>query len=203
MWNTFRRQLALSAVAGTLISSGFGQQPQGTSTTPLAPRSRVTCEDTSPEARYDSFFRVLIGWDEAAKTSLSAGGDAEMAEAWRTRLQKYSGLTAEEAEQVKQVARKYLADRQSFEQKAAAIASQYRATHPYEQRKLNDPVPPEFAPLRQESLDLVHHAIAELVTALGSRSFSRLDLYTIHMDDWSIANNKAPKHNIPPCEGPQ
>jgi hypothetical protein len=202
MWNTFGRPLALSAVAGTLISSGFGQQTQGATATPLAPRSRVTCEDTSPEARYDSFFRVLIGWDEAAKTSLSAGGDAEMAEAWRTRLQKYSGLTAEESEQVKQVARKYLADRQSFDDKAAAMGSAYRAAHPHEIPNINA-IPPELDALRQERLDVVRRAEAELLTALGSRSFSRLDLYTIHMDDWSKNNNKAPKHNIPPCGGPQ
>lgn len=42
---------------------------------------------------------------------------------------------------------------------------------------------PELDALRKEHTNLMDQAIANLVAVLGSRSFSRLDLYTRHMDD--------------------
>jgi len=149
--------------------------------------------------RYEGFFMVVRGWDDAAKSTDATGGDHGMAEAWRTRLKKQSGLTSSEADEVKKIAYQYLEDDAAWAQRFVEAGYQARTDHP---NAMPGSYPtPEIDALRREHIDLVNKAIANLVTTLGSRSFSRLDLFTRHMDDW-LKNSVARQNSVNPfpCE---
>jgi hypothetical protein len=139
-------------------------------------------------SRYLYFFGQLRAWNEVAKKEEDAGNTG-WAEHWRTRLEKRSGLTAAEADQVKKIAFQYFQDDKSLRQRSMDADIQSgspKLRHHNIGEKLV--ISPEASALMKEHYDLVNKAIAQLVTDLGSRSFSKLDLFTRHMDDQMKAN---------------
>lgn len=130
-------------------------------------------------------FRELDNWDVSIKHFKDLG-DKGFADHMRTKLARESSLTIAEAVQVKQVADQWIKSEQD-----RAIASH--------ERYLSEPKA-FFAvgrdPVRQrEHWATVDQAIAQLVAALGSREFSKLDLYTRHMDDRGKASMEAARQH--------
>jgi hypothetical protein len=126
--------------------------------------------------------------DDAVADQSAKKGELDWADAWRSRLEKQSALSAAEATQVKQIAAQWKQDEADRMQRAAEVAAKWRSTHPptVVNGRPSRPSPytdPEHRALNQEQWDLVNKAIAQLVTTLGTKSFARLDLYTRHMDD--------------------
>jgi hypothetical protein len=132
--------------------------------------------------RYTGLFTAIRGWDWVAKSMDEKGEDHGMAEAWRTRLEKQSGLTASESEEVKKIAYQWLKDDAEFGQRFVEAGNRAHAAHPNE--AAGGYPTPEIDAMRQESIDIANKAIIDLLRVLGSRSFSKLDLFTRHMDDW-------------------
>jgi hypothetical protein len=148
------------------------------------------------------FFDMLRSWDASAKDYEKAGNQG-WAEHWRTKLARESGLTEEQEDQVKQIASQYRQDEQAWQLKTDEEGRKFRATFftmPRPNPNQKFVITPEQAALRQEHWDLVNKAIAQLVSTLGSRSFSRLDLYTRHMDDRMKAQ-QAPRKTAEGSQG--
>jgi len=120
------------------------------------------------------FFLLFFHHHEEGEKALRAEGRTELAEAYRTLLQDKSGLTEAEAIKVKQIAAEYAADVDALNQKGFELSGKYNPHRPPEAKS---------RALNQEDVDIVNKAITRLVDSLGSRSFSRLDLYTRHYMD--------------------
>jgi hypothetical protein len=121
--------------------------------------------------------------------SEEAAGHNENAAGWRGRFARRSGLTPDEAEIVKKLAAKYTQDRH-------AAYSKYRDAY-LAARRANPGVrvtrvsSPELAAAAQEREALFPNLKAELIRQLGSRSFSRLDAYSLHRLDNARTINPA------------
>jgi hypothetical protein len=133
------------------------------------------------ELRFFGLFAGLKGYEETAK-KLDDEGNSGWAEHYRTKLERESGLTATEAEQVKQIALQYFQDLVTNGEKSRAIQERIMAESPHSWRQaiFSDP---EYAALHEQKENQMNQAIAKLVSILGSRSFTKLDFYTRHMDD--------------------
>jgi len=194
--------------------TGSTHQAQGDQSTAAMPTSqnghRVIVLGTLPEGyvapseeveRYMYFFEMLRSWDTLAKRAENSG-DSGWAEYYRTKLAKESGLTEEQADQVKKIVYQHLQDEQASGQRVEETNKKSGAylhrPDPGHGQKLV--ITPEQAALRQEHWDLVNKAIAQLVSTLGSRPFSKLDLYTRHMDD-RMKTQQAPRKTAEGSEG--
>jgi hypothetical protein len=132
------------------------------------------------ERRYVDLFSQLSAQEDMAKRA-EAGGNTEMAAAWRGRFARMSGLTTEEAEIVKKIGAKFQIDRRSANDNYVSTLVAARKAYPGDYHSQNNS--PDFAAARDRLQNLTPNVIANLVTALGSRSFTRLDSYTLHMHD--------------------
>jgi hypothetical protein len=141
---------------------------------PLTPEQKARMEE---ENRYSGLFAHLEGQERLAQR-LEAAGDTANAASWRAYFARKSGLTSEEAEIVKKIAAQSRQDQISLN--AACQADQLAARHTYGAH-----AGPGFLeiPACQQLMNLLPKAIADLVSALGSRSFTQLDGYTLHMHD--------------------
>jgi hypothetical protein len=134
-------------------------------------------ERREQEKRYSILFASLEGDEQLAQQS-EAAGDTSNAASWRADFARKSGLTPEEAEIVKKIAVQYSQDQISLN--AACHDDQLAARHTY-----GPNAGPGFLgiPSCQQLMNLFPKAMADLVAALGSRSFSRLDGYALHFLD--------------------
>ena len=143
---------------------------------PLTPEQQ---ERRDQERRYTALFAHLEGHERLAQ-SYEAAGDSANAASWRADFARKSGLTPEEAEIVKKIAAKYRKDFVDLNESCRADQLTARRTYagdPDARRKFLE------GSTCQQLYNLIPKAMADLLTALGSRSFTRLDGYTRHMND--------------------
>jgi hypothetical protein len=132
------------------------------------------------EIRYGQAFSELEA-DERMAQSEEAAGRSKDAAAWRMHFAQQSGLTPEEVEIVKKVADKYEQDRHALAAKYRdAVLAARRANPGVRITRANSP---EVATAAEDRENLFPALKAELIRSLGSRSFSRLDAYTLHRLD--------------------
>ncbi|MGO8757908.1 MAG: hypothetical protein ACLQG3_07270 [Terracidiphilus sp.] len=131
------------------------------------------------EKRYSMLF-ASIGADEDLARREAAAGRPDEAASWRRDFARKSGLTPEEAEIVKKIAAQYRKDQVTLNAKCRADLLAMKATFDAEHAAGE-----EYSPVPScDSLKtLFPKAMADLLTALGSRSFSRLDGYSRHFLD--------------------
>lgn len=200
------------ALAVPNMASLLGQTPatavvgSGSSTSHVQPdpslkgkKTHVVTPESDPEteeaARYSFFLLFIHHLDEAAR-SLQASGNLEMARHDGSLLQVKSGLSEEEANKVKEVAAEYqlavdASNEMGRQLEGGDVAKSTRPTDPAQAAALNA----GFAALQLKQAKDINDAIARLVAALGSRSFSRLDLYTRHYTDEYRAQTDRSKAN--------
>ena len=143
---------------------------------PLTPEQQARREQ---EHRYVDLFGDLEGIERLAQ-SYETAGDSSNAASWRADFARKSGLTPEEAEIVKKIAAKYRKDFVDLNESCRADQLTARRTYagdPDARRKFLE------GSTCQQLYNLIPKAMADLLTALGSRSFTRLDGYTRHMND--------------------
>jgi hypothetical protein len=136
--------------------------------------------DHPQEWRYDLFFGQVLEWDSASKQA-AAKGDTVMAEGFQTYLQRKSGLTAEEAACVLHIALQWAQDEQAAAKNAREVIAAVRAANPgVHMTGMNSP---EIRVAGHQRWVVSEYAVNQLVTALGSKSFSKLDFFVDHVDD--------------------
>jgi len=137
--------------------------------------------DTEENLRFWGFFGELRGWDKIAKC-YEDKGDAGWADHFRTKLERESGLTSSEAAEVKRIVFQYFQDDQNAENQMSEIRSRAIADYPNSWKSViySDP---EYIALHKQKSNLLNQTIAQLVSTLGSRPFTKLDLYTRHYKD--------------------
>jgi hypothetical protein len=130
--------------------------------------------------RYEDLFSTLAFYERYAHTE-DAAGHANMAAGWRGYFAKKSGLNPDEAETVKKIAEEYLKEREITQKNYMdAMLTARSLPHTVRPSRLNTPAIAEA----QDAMDSLFPSVkAKLVSALGSRSFSQLDGYTLHMHD--------------------
>jgi hypothetical protein len=132
------------------------------------------------EMRYERLFAELDGQERIAKREEDAG-NTQTAAAWRGYFAKQSGLTPDEAETVKKLATQYKGERIAARARWASAFRSVRDANPgVRMTRFNSP---ELDATYREREALLPNFKAELVTALGSRSFTQLDSYMIHGHD--------------------
>lgn len=139
-------------------------------------------EQFEQEMRFGSLFAHLDMEEREAEAEEKAG-HTEMANAWRADFARKSGLTADEAAKVKQIAAQYLLDHQAASENLRSTLIAVRQANPGVRMSATNS--PEIAAAQQRMKDLFPKAVADLLAALGPESFSRLDGYTRHMHDQS------------------
>jgi hypothetical protein len=156
---------------------------------PLTPEQQ---ERKDQDKRYSGLFGSLEA-DENLAQRLDATGDSANAASWRADFARKSGLTPEEAEIVKKIGAQYQKDFWALN--ASCRADQLTARRTYgadreaKAKFLKDST-------CQQLYNLIPKAMADLLTALGSRSFTRLDGYTRHMfDNAKILNGQGQPTN--------
>jgi len=154
--------------------------PNGKGQPTHAPKTPEELAEQNREMRYGMLFSRLEA-DEKSAQRYDSAGDAATAAAWRGHFAKQSGLRPEEADAIKKIAQDYLRERdvrtkRYMDARSAALAS-HEQKHP---SRINTP---EIADAEDSLKALFPTVIANLLSALGSRSFSRLDSYTIHMHE--------------------
>jgi hypothetical protein len=111
-------------------------------------------------------------------------------------LERESAITPEEAANVRQIVTQYFKDEEARSARVQEIRSQAIASGGDScQAVFSDP---DYMALHKQQWGLIDQSIAQLVSALGARSFSRLDLYTRHMNDRSNATQSS--HQTPGSE---
>jgi hypothetical protein len=165
---------------GSVVSAPPAQQPHSFGGPRVVPEGWYK-PHSEEELRFRGFFMELRAWDEIAKC-YSDKGDAGWADHMRSKLERESGLTASEADQVKQIMYQYFQDLETNDQKSRAIQERMMAESPdsWRQAIFSDP---EYAALHEQHENLTNQAVAQLVSTLGSRPFTKLDLYTRHYKD--------------------
>ncbi len=141
---------------------------------PLTPEQQ---ERKDQEKRYTRLFASLEA-DENLAQRLDAAGDTVNAASWRADFARKSGLTPEEAEIVKKIGAQYRRDQVTLN--ASCHADLLAARHTYGAQ-----AGPKFldVPSCQQLWNLTTKAVGDIISVLGSRSYSRLDGYTRHMLD--------------------
>jgi len=169
---------AQNSGSGSMVSSPPSPQPWGGDAKPPADLKRAHTEE---ELRYDGFFQELRSWEDIANQEESAGNSG-WAEHWRTKLERESGLTASEAAEIKQIIDQYFRDEQAREQQENDIRTQAMSENPgtWRQALYSNQ---DYINLANQRFGLIDQTISRLVSALGPKRFTRLDLYTLHMHD--------------------
>lgn len=190
-----------TATQGTPISqsdTGSSTPPESTTSTAVCAHTPCTSvatgrRSTAPppgpiqftaaqleEMRYMRLFSEIEAQERMAEQE-GAAGHSDAAASWRGYFAKHSGLTQEDAETVKKIASDYKPKWEALQSKLRAANLAVRPV------KGRDPIgykgSTEYAALlavNQERDSLFPRVKAELISALGSRSFSRLDSYTLH-----------------------
>ena len=154
--------------------------PTGRKSTAPPPGPRVFTAFELEEMRYGRLFGEIAGQEQMAKQEEDAG-HSEAAASWHGYFANKSGLTQEEADIVKKIAAKYSQDWLAFQSKERVTILAVRHANPgVRMSRFNSP---EIAALEQERVSLFTNMKAELIRALGSKSFTRLDSYTLHSHD--------------------
>jgi hypothetical protein len=143
---------------------------------PLTPEQQ---ERRDQERRYSGLFADLEGLERLAQ-SYETAGDTANAASWRADFARKSGLTPEEAETVKKIAAQYRKDFVDLNESCRADQLIARRNYGGDRAAKSKFLE---ASTCQQLWNLLPKAIADLLTALGSRSFTRLDGYTRHMND--------------------
>lgn len=144
--------------------------------TPPPPKTEEQKEKIEKQGRYDDLFSQLEAQERLAK-SYEDAGDASNAVSWRADFARKSGLTPEEAEIVKRIGVQFRKDRETLSANYYAAIAAAHAQHIKPQDS------PDFVDVKQKRDTLFPKTMADLLTALGSKSFTRLDGYTRHMHD--------------------
>jgi len=132
------------------------------------------------ELRYSDLFADLALYERKAQSE-DAAGRAAMAAGWRGYFAKKSGLTEADAEIVKEIGKEYEQRRDEVNKAYRRAVSEARAEpHTARPSRHNTPA---IAEAEDALYGLFPETMAKLVSALGQRSFTRLDSYTIHMHD--------------------
>ena len=130
--------------------------------------------------RYAGLFSHLEA-DERSAREAEASGNLQLAAAWRGHFYKMSGLTEEQVEIVKKIGQEFILQRDVRQQAYnSALLAARSAPHAERPSRHNTPA---LADAEDSIRSLMPETIAKLVSALGSRTFSQLDSYTIHMFD--------------------
>jgi hypothetical protein len=146
--------------------------------------------------RYGRLFGELDGLEQAAQREENAGHN-EVAASYRGYFAAKSGLTPEEAETVKKIGAKYTQDWWAWQSKYRETVLAVRHANPgVRMSRLNSP---EIAGVEAERESLFTNMKAELITALGSTSFTRLDSYTLHSHE--SARSLSPVSQTPETSG--
>jgi hypothetical protein len=151
------------------------------STPPPGPRVHTAAE--LEEMRYGRLFGELEGLEQAAQRE-EAAGHSDVAASYRGYFAAKSGLTSDEAETVKKIAANYKTKWEALQSKLRAANQAIRPVKHKDPNGYKDS--PEYAALlavNQERDSLFPSVKAELISVLGSRSFTRLDSYTLHSHD--------------------
>jgi hypothetical protein len=188
-------QTPATAVVGSASSTSHVQPDpslKGKKTHVVTPESDPETEEA---ARYSFFLLHIYSLDEAAR-SMQASGNLEMAQHVGSLLQVKSGLTEEESSRVKEIAAEYkravdASNEMGRQLERGDVGKPTRPTDPVQAAALNA----SYAALQLKNAKDINDAIARLVAALGSRSFSRLDLYTRHYTDEYRAQTERSKAN--------
>jgi len=161
--------------------------PSGGRSTNIATGKHHTIQAPTPEQierralekRYSGLFAHLEALEDLARRE-EAAGDTSNAASWRADFARKSGLTPEEAEIVKKIAAQYRVDFVALN--ADCRADLMAAQKAYAVERTAESKFPEI-PTCDKLRNLFPKVMADLLTALGSRSFSRLDGYALHLDD--------------------
>jgi hypothetical protein len=130
------------------------------------------------EMRYVRLFGQQEGFELLAK-SYEAKGDTAAAASWRAEFARRSGLTPEEAEKVKRIATQYTQDFLGLNADCTHALLTALAAHVKVQHS-----DPKSIPVSCQRFDVLFPKVmADLLAALGSESFTRLDSYTRHRLD--------------------
>ncbi|MGB8030041.1 MAG: hypothetical protein WCF30_10290 [Terracidiphilus sp.] len=143
---------------------------------PMTPERAARIDE---EKRYSLLFGS-IGADEDMARREDAAGRPDEAASWRRDFARKSGLTPEEAEIVKKIAAQYRQDQVTLNAKCRADLLAMKPTFDAEHATGEEY---SHVPSCDALKTLFPKAMADLLTALGSRSFSRLDGYSRHFLD--------------------
>lgn len=159
---------------------------------PLTPEQQ---ERRDQERRYSGLFGDLEGLERLAQ-SYEAAGDTVNAASWRADFARKSGLTPEDAEIVKRIAAQYLKDFVALNE--SCRTDQLTARHTYGTDQAARSKFLETSTCKQLR-DLLPKTLSDLLVALGSKSFTRLDGYTRHMfDNARVLNRQGQPVNSQP-----
>jgi hypothetical protein len=132
------------------------------------------------ERRFLNVFGEIASEQRYADDTEKAG-DSVTAAAIRTRFQRMSGFTAQEAQAIKELGERYHIDSQAQHDKEIATVIAVRKANPgVHMSRLNSP---EIAEVQQERGLLWNKLKTDLIQALGSRGFTKLDSYSRHIYD--------------------
>ena len=186
-----------TASAESLLPNNLNHAPNGGDATPPADWSTPLTEE---ELRFLGFFRELRAWDDNAD-NLDASGNSDRSEFSRTRLEKESGLTSSDAADVKRIVFQYIQDDQDERKIMDGIRNRAIAAYPNSWKSIvySDP---EYVNLHKLQSKLLDRAIAQLASTLGSKRFTKLDVYTRHYNDRTPAA-QARKHTESSQSGAQ
>ncbi len=148
----------------------------------------------TPLVAYRAFFRQVQYLQTAAQSASPA--EAAQLQSWH---QTHIGLTAQEAEQLQQVAATHVAAMDALEKQASQILQAYRAQFP---RKLASaaslpPPPPQLAQFQQQRDDLTLSHIQSLQASLSAGSFTNLDSW-IQVNFNQTTGKPSSKSHLPP-----
>lgn len=182
-------QVSATPSTGQSSTTGSGQTAVGCANQPCSARTgrQHTISPMTPEQlahlelgkRWVGLFAHLEAQERLARY-FDAQGNAAEAASWRADFARKSGLTPEEAETVKKIAAQFRKDQVSVN--AVCQADMKAAREAWLRERGTGARFPEV-PSCEQLHNLLPQATADLLTALGSRSFSRLDEYTRHMHD--------------------
>lgn len=144
--------------------------------TPPPAKTEEQKEKIEKQGRYDDLFSQLEAQERLAK-SYEDAGDAPNAASWRADFARKSGLTPEEAGIVKKIALNYRKESAALMEQRAALINLGTNPSQLTANRL------QASAIQKQILDLFAKAMSDLLVALGSESFTRLDAYTRHMHD--------------------
>jgi len=152
------------------LSTGKRHEPPP----PLTPEQ---IERLKEEFRYECVFAEVVGMNEAAQREEKAG-HPKIAESYGGYFAAKSGLTPEEAEIVRKIVAQYDLDKTKVAEKERATVAAVRAANAG--TRMGPRNSPEIAAVQQERENLFPKVLSDILAAIGSRSFSRLDAYSLH-----------------------
>lgn len=178
-----------SSASGTALSQHFPAANAGTAgvaakteaagSSPLAEQQNDSVIHAR-QLRFERFFSLVLNWDEAEREAKEEEGSQNTLTP--SHLQRVVRLSADEDTSVLQIALKWREDIQTSARDALKVVAAVRAANPgVHMDRTNSP---EIRATFERRWRIADDAIDELMGVLGTKSFSKVDKFTNHMESY-------------------